>query len=117
MRKKSPASRWRDSEDKERSVHENLIVVAEMKAKDGQEEELRKRTAALVEPTRKEKGCVRYDLHISDADPGRFLFYEIWTSVQALQDHLKSPHMTAFLGRSDEWLAEPAKVVTYTKIA
>jgi quinol monooxygenase YgiN len=98
-------------------VHENLIVVAEMKAKDGQEKELRKQTVALLEPTRKEKGCVRYDLHISDTDPGRFLFYEVWTSPQALQEHLRSQHFTAFIDRSDEWLAEPTKVVTYSKIA
>jgi quinol monooxygenase YgiN len=98
-------------------VNDNLIVVAEMKAKDGQEEELKKRTAALVEPTRKEKGCIRYDLHGCNTDPGLVLFYEVWASPEALDDHLKSPHMTAFLGASGQWLAQPPKIATYTRIA
>jgi len=40
-----------------------LTVVAEMVAKPGKEDELKRRLFALMEPTRKEDGCVQYDLH------------------------------------------------------
>ena len=96
---------------------ELLTVVAEMKAKPGKEEELRKAVMALVEPSRKDEGCVQYDLHIHTNDPGRFVFYENWTSAELLAKHAASPHLTAFGELSKDLLAEPARVETYTRIA
>ena len=57
-----------------------LTVVAELQAKPGKEEDLRRAVLALIEPTRQEDGCVQYDLHVHTSDPGRFVFYENWTS-------------------------------------
>jgi quinol monooxygenase YgiN len=94
----------------------SLIVVAEMKAKAGLEAELRRRAVALVEPTRREAGCLQYHLHECDAEPGRFLFYEIWASRAAWEAHLRQPRLVEFLGRASEWLAEPARVTTYAKL-
>ncbi len=94
-----------------------LIVVAEMKAKAGLEAELKKQTMALIAPTRREEGCVQYDLHECDSEPGRFLFYEIWASHAAWQTHMKQPHLERFLGGLDAVLSEPARVITYAKIA
>jgi quinol monooxygenase YgiN len=94
-----------------------LTVVAEMKAKPGKEEALRAAVLALIEPTRKEEGCVQYDLHVHTSDPGRFVFYENWTSQETLARHAASPHLTEFGRISAELLAEPARVQTYTRIA
>jgi quinol monooxygenase YgiN len=49
----------------------------------------------LVEQTRREEGCVQYDLHVA-ADPRIFLFVENWTTAEALDRHAKSAHMQAF---------------------
>jgi quinol monooxygenase YgiN len=95
----------------------HLTVVAEMLAKPGKEEELRTTLLALVEPTRKEDGCVQYDVHQSTDEPGRFVFYENWTSRGHLDRHLQSPHLTAFAKAAPELLAEPMRVLTYTRIA
>ncbi len=92
------------------------VVVAEMRAKPGQEEELKRRTVALVEPTRREAGCVQYDLHVSDTDPASVLFYEVWVSREALDQHLKTPHLTGFVSRAEECLAAPIKITTFTRI-
>jgi quinol monooxygenase YgiN len=97
-------------------ANELLTVVAEMSAKAGQEEALRSALLGLIEPTRKEEGCVQYDLHVSTDQPGRFVFYENWTSSAALERHLATPHLTALVARMDELLAEPARILTYTRI-
>ena len=55
---------------------------------------------ALVEPTRKEPGCLCYNLHQSKADPTQFMFYEQWASKEALDAHGKTPHMKALGGSS-----------------
>ena len=96
---------------------DRLIVVAEVKAKAGLEAELRKRVMALVAPTRREAGCVLYDLHECDAEPGRFLFYEIWASRAAWDSHMKEPYLVDYVAHADECLGEPGRVHTYAKIA
>ena len=94
-----------------------LSVVAEITAKPGKEAELRRGLMGLIEPTRKENGCVQYDLHVSTDDPARFVFYENWSSRAALDAHLGSAHIQAMLAVADELLAEPPRILTYTRIA
>jgi quinol monooxygenase YgiN len=93
-----------------------LTVVAEMYAKPGKEEELKQELLKLVEPTRKEEGCVQYDLHVANDDPRRFVFYENWTSRAALDKHLASPHLVR-LGQVAKELREDPRIVMYTRIA
>lgn len=95
----------------------HLTVVAEMLAKPGKEEELRRTLLALVEPTRKEDGCMQYDVHQSTDEPGRFFFYENWSSRGHLDRHLQSAHMTAFGKVAPALLADPVRIVTCTRIA
>ncbi len=96
---------------------EFLTVVAEMITKPGKEQELRNQLLALVAPTRREEGCVQYDLHVSTGQPGRFVFYENWTSGDALDRHINSPHFKAFQNVADGLLAEAPRVLTATRIA
>ena len=96
---------------------ELLTVVAEMQAKPGREEDLRKALLALIEPTRAEDGCVQYDLHIHSNDPARFLFYENWASPAHLARHAASAHLTAFVAAAGSLLAAPMRVETYGRIA
>ena len=53
----------------------------------------------LVEPTRKEPGCLAYNLHQSKADKTQFMFYEQWASKEALDAHGKMPYMKALGGK------------------
>ena len=81
-----------------------LVVVAEGKAKAGKEDELRRKLQGLLSPTRAEEGCLQYDMHESLDDPGRFVFFERWTSREALDRHLKTPHLTEFFGHAEQLL-------------
>lgn len=72
-----------------------IIIVAELKAKEGEEEAVGKALAAMVEPTGKEKGCLCYNLHQSKKDKAQFLFYEQWASGEVLGAHGQTPHMKA----------------------
>jgi quinol monooxygenase YgiN len=94
-----------------------LTVVAEIKARPGREEELRKTLLALIEPTRKEDGCVQYDLHVHTSDPGRFVFYENWTSAEALSRHAASAHLKDLAEKLKDLADGAARVETYTRIA
>lgn len=94
-----------------------LTVVAEIVAKPGSEDELRDILISVVEPTRKEEGCIQYDLHVSTNEPGRFFFYENWTDGEALKRHAGSEHIRA-MGAAARLLVDgPSRIVTCTRIA
>ncbi|MEJ7608340.1 MAG: putative quinol monooxygenase [Bryobacteraceae bacterium] len=94
-----------------------VSVVAEMVAKPGKEEELRAELLKMLQATRKEAGCIQYDLHAHIDQPGRFVFYENWATVEALERHSKSDHIQAFRAIRGNLLQEDARVEKYTRIA
>ena len=94
-----------------------LTVVAEIVARPGKEDEVRKHLVGFVELTRKEKGCVQYDLHVVNDDHGRFLFYENWDSAEDLDAHAGSEHISAFRSISSGLLAQPTRILRATRIA
>ena len=93
----------------------NLTVVAHIKAKAGAEEEVRQLLLSLIEPTHKETGCVDYTLHQGTEDKSLFMFYENWTSKEALDEHIQKPHLQDFLSRADELLDGPLDVTFWEK--
>jgi len=78
---------------------EGIILTAIVKAKPGQEEAVKKVLLGMVEPTRKEPGCLCYNLHQSKSDKTQFMFYEQWASKEAIDAHGKTPHMKALGGK------------------
>ena len=93
-----------------------LTVIATFQARPGKEAELRAALSGLLAPTRKETGCINYDLHISPEDPAKFLFHENWTSQAALDAHLQSPQVKALLPRVDELCVAFPQITTWGKI-
>jgi quinol monooxygenase YgiN len=55
--------------------------------------------AGLVEPTRKEHGCIAYDLCQDRSDPTCFAMIEEWETQEALDAHLAQPSLRAALAR------------------
>jgi len=93
-----------------------LTVVATFQARPGKEAELRAALMGLVNPTRKETGCLNYDLHQSADDPARFLFHENWTSKAHLDAHLQTPHIQALLPRVDELCTGFPEIKLWAKV-
>ena len=69
--------------------------------------------SALVEPTRKESGCLCYNLHQSKSDKSQFMFYEQWASQEALDAHGKMPYMKALRGKLMDKTEKGGGVVFY----
>jgi len=74
-----------------------LFIVVGLKAKEGKEDQLRRDLSVLVEPSRNEDGNIRYELYEDQAEPGCFVFFEGWSSVQAqARHHEHGPHIQHF---------------------
>jgi len=81
-----------------------LTLVVAIRAKEGQQLLLEAELRALVGPTRKEEGCLRYDLHRGADQPGTFLFHEIWASREHHAAHTRTPHFLRWNARKDALL-------------
>ena len=93
-----------------------LTILAQITANPGQEELVRGSLLSLIEPTLAEEGCLNYDLHVDNTNPGFFVFYENWESAQALQKHSQAPHMVEALGAAQDLLAEPPSITQLKRI-
>jgi quinol monooxygenase YgiN len=93
-----------------------LTVVARIRAKPGMEGRVREVMAALLAPTRAERGCINYDLHQSLKDPCQFVFYENWTSRKELDEHARSPHIKASGAQLEGLLAEPVEITFWKAV-
>lgn len=50
----------------------------------------------ILGPTRKEKGCVLYELHQDIDNPNILMFYEIWETVEDWKRHDVQEHINVF---------------------
>jgi quinol monooxygenase YgiN len=72
-----------------------LKVVAIVETSSEKATELKNVCLRLIEPTRKESGCISYELYEDTTNPGRFTFIEEWESQEHLDVHLKTPHLVS----------------------
>jgi quinol monooxygenase YgiN len=106
--RKSPRPRKSSRSSSQRAAKlpkDAVALVVMMHAKSGQEPLLQAELTALIRPTRKEDGCILYDLHHSSDILGDFLFYEIWASREAHAAHKRTPHFLRWNARKDTLLA------------
>ncbi len=82
-----------------------VTLLVQLRAKQGQHLMLQSEIRALIAPTRKEEGCLRYELHRSLEDPNLFLLHEVWASRQHHQAHYQTPHFLRWDARKDSLLA------------
>lgn len=74
-----------------------LTIVARIEAKADKVDLVKTELLKLIEPTRKEEGCIQYDLHQDNSHPELFIFFENWESRELLQAHLNSDHLKAYV--------------------
>jgi quinol monooxygenase YgiN len=93
-----------------------IVLNVHFEAAPGYEAELAEQLTALLEPTRKEPGCLAYKLHFDPQDPKKLMFYEIFANQAALDEHVASPHFKKFSDRRETGV-DPVANVTVTKWA
>lgn len=59
-------------------------------------------TGELTAETRKESGNISYAYYVALADPASVRVFEEWESQAAIDEHMASPHMAAFLGAAGD---------------
>lgn len=74
-----------------------VTVVARIEAKEDKIEFVKAELLKLIEPTKKDKGYIQYDLHQDNENPAVFVFYENWETEELLDIHLATKHLADYL--------------------
>jgi quinol monooxygenase YgiN len=87
---------------KKAKIDGEFTLVVLVKVKEGEDKNLLKLAKPCVAASRKEKGCLRYDV-LQDAEhPQQFVFFERWKSVKDLEDHFTTDHFKKLGGQLKE---------------
>jgi quinol monooxygenase YgiN len=82
-----------------------VTLVVMLRPREGKQSLLEAELRALLIPTRREDGCMTYDLHRNaDGASGLFL-HEVWASREHHHLHTLTPHFLRWDARKDSLLA------------
>jgi quinol monooxygenase YgiN len=82
-----------------------FTMFVHLQVKDGMQGKFEAAFAKAVKASRKEKGCIAYDLNRDAKETTRYVLYERWKNLADLEAHLKAAHLTALLAELKELLA------------
>jgi quinol monooxygenase YgiN len=91
-----------------------IYVVATLTIKPETRAELIAAAKTCIGITRKEKGCILYDLHESTTDPARFVFVEQWETMEDLMAHGGNEHMKPWRKVVKECATAPTRIEIIT---
>lgn len=74
-----------------------LTIVANIQANADHLDMVKAELEKLIPITRKEEGCLQYELHQDNDNPIHFMFFESWESRELWQTHMNAPHLAAYM--------------------
>lgn len=98
-------------------MSERIRVVALFNAKPNKIDELKATLKGFIEPTRKEEGCIFYELQQNKENPLDFVFVEEWKDELTLARHLESPHIREAGPKIGDLVTSPPDIRRYRLIA
>ncbi|WP_032122461.1 putative quinol monooxygenase [Clostridium amazonitimonense] len=93
-----------------------IKVVAKNFAKEDEIDEIIELSKELVEITRKEKGCIKYEMYQDEQDATILTMIEEWENREALDHHLKSEHFNRIVPRMGKLMLKEADMNIYNKL-
>ena len=90
-----------------------IHLIATLHIREGTHDEVLALATPCIEATRREDGCLLYDLHQSLTEPEKLVFVEKWESREALERHFKEPHLIAWRDAGAPYItAKSIEIVT-----
>ncbi len=65
-------------------------------AKEGDETKMKELLSVMVAPSKKEDGCIFYDIFAYEDNPRKFMAVESWRDDEALNGHKASEHYAIY---------------------
>jgi quinol monooxygenase YgiN len=93
-----------------------FTMVVFVTVKDGQGQAFEEAFKPAITATRKEKGCIAYDLNRDLKETSKYYVYERWQSLAALERHFETEHIKTLLSKIGDTLAGPPDAKFYTVV-
>jgi quinol monooxygenase YgiN len=97
-------------------VTNTIVIIAESTAAEGKAEQVRALIESVVEPTRAEEGCLRYELFQDLNDINHVILVEEWQDQSSLDKHLGSEHLTGLFREIGPLLIDEGRGTRMTRI-
>lgn len=94
-----------------------VVLAVTWMAKVGRESEVAGIFSKLTEESRKESGCVTYQVHKHKTDPRRFFIYEQYKDDAALETHRAAAHFLQYAKKELPRIAERVEGHLYEPLA
>jgi len=98
---KKRVQRGSKARSNEKLPRDAVTLAVILRPRDGQELMLEAELRALIAPTRREEGCLCYDLHRSAEGPAAYLLHEIWETREHHTAHTRTDHFLRWNARKD----------------
>jgi quinol monooxygenase YgiN len=82
-----------------------LIVI--LTAKEDKIADFEAAFVPAIRETRKEKGCLNYELNRDPSNANAYMMYERWKTLPDLDAHLKTKHITELIGKLGDLTSKP----------
>lgn len=92
-------------------------VIARISSKAEATAQVRQVLQELVGPSRKESGCVSYELFEEVESPPDFITVEQWADERAFDAHMATPHVAQAIAKAGSLLAQPPLIHHFTQLA
>jgi autoinducer 2-degrading protein len=93
-----------------------IVTLVHIWVKDENLEEFKQATVVNHEQTIKEPGNLRFDFLQDDADPSKFILYEVFESGEAVAAHKNTPHYLEWRDAVAPWMAKPREGIKHKVI-
>ena len=91
-----------------------FAMLVTITAKAGKEQDLEATFALCINASKKEAGCLAYELNRDPDEPASYVLFEKWKDVAALDTHLKAEHTTKLLKALEGLTDGEIKAKVYT---
>lgn len=95
-------------------VRAEYIVMATAKAQPGKEADLERALRDVVEPTRRQPGCLSFHLYRPLDTPGTIIAFECWATEADHDAHIQGEHVQKLIAAFGDIIAEPP---TFLRVA
>ncbi|GAA0733646.1 putative quinol monooxygenase [Clostridium oceanicum] len=94
-----------------------INIVAKNIVKEGKIEEFKALALKLIKESRKEEGCIEYNLYEDIKNSNILTFIEKWKDEEAINLHNKSEHFTSIVPKLGELLKTDSDVHLYKSVS
>lgn len=90
-----------------------FIIAGEFKVKAEHRAGLIAMSTALLQPSRREHGCLSYGFYEDHSEANRFLFFERWRDRASIDAHFQTNYFKDFAARFPGMIVGEAKINIY----